>query len=512
MGIKIEKALISVWFKDDLEELAKILNVAGVRIYSTGGTARFLNDNGINVVKVEELTGFEQILGGRVKTLHPKLFGGILARKQVEKDFEELKNMGIPKFDMVVCNLYPFADAVLEGKKSDELLEMIDIGGVSLLRAAGKNYKNVVVVPDPKFYPEICKQISANGEISEEFSHSMAKYTFSYTSYYDAIIANSITPESEMGDFPEFFNPPLKKSYELRYGENPHQRGALYEKFGKEIGLPQAKVLWGKELSYNNINDLEGVLAGLKEFEEPCSVVVKHNSPCGIAIDDDLIEAYQNALHSDHLSAFGGLVGFNRPVTAELAELLNQHFFECVLAPEFTDEAFEILKAKKNRRLIRIDLRDTGKSYVGKYIQGGLLLQDDDPIGFTATDFKCVTKRQPTDAEMEMMKFAWRAIKYIKSNSVLVAQRGKTVGIGGGMPSRVDAAIMATRKAGNKAKGAVASSDAFLPFPDTLQVLADAGVTALIQPGGSRNDNLSIELADKLNVTMIFTGVRHFRH
>ncbi|MBN1755252.1 bifunctional phosphoribosylaminoimidazolecarboxamide formyltransferase/IMP cyclohydrolase [bacterium] len=512
MGIKVKKALISVWFKENLEELAKILTVAGVRIYATGGTARFLREKGIDVVKVEELTGFDQILGGRVKTLHPKLFGGILARDYVEQDKEDLKNMGIPKFDMVICNLYPFPQAVKEGKEGNELLEMIDIGGVALLRAAAKNHPNVVIVPDPRFYPEISKQISSTGEIDLLTSQSLAKYAFSYTAYYDSIIANQLTPPAEADQFPEFYTAPLRKSFELRYGENPHQRGVLYDKFSKDIGLPQAELLWGKELSFNNITDLEGVLAAVKEFEEPCSVVVKHNSPCGIAIDKDLLTAYRKALDSDFLSAFGGIVGFNRPITPELAELLNQHFFECVLAPSYEEAAMEILLSKKNRRLVKIDLTDTGKSYTGKYVHGGLLLQDSDPLKFPNEKFEVVTKLRPSEAEMAQLKFAWRAIKYIKSNSVLIARDNATVGIGGGLPSRVDAAILATRKAGNKSTGAVAASDAFLPFPDTLQVLADAGVKALIQPGGSRNDNLSIELANRINVSMVLTGVRHFRH
>ncbi len=512
MGIKVKKALISAWDKDKVYNLAKALYENGTTIFASSGTAGFLEDKGIKVQDVSELTGFSSLLQGRVKTLHPKIFGGLLAKTDNQEHLEDLKSFEIPKFDLILVDLYPFEKAFNEGVDEEDLLEMIDIGGVSLLRAGAKNFKEVVPVPHVKFADEIIDELKAKGEIDDSTSRKLAAYTFNYTSYYDALIHKYLVTEENLA-VDDYITLPLRKEKSLRYGENPHQNATLFKESGAGIGIPYTQQHLGTELSYNNIADLDIVWEALQEFEEPASVIVKHASPCGIAIGQNIFEAYKKALESDKLSSFGGLAGFNRNITPELANMLNEHFFEGIITTGFDEGVLDILTAKQRRRVLTYKPLNNNLPDKFKWINGGVLVQSSDPIGITdKEDFKVVTEKAPADEQLEQLKFAWRSIKYVKSNSILIAKDFATIGIGAGCPSRVDASINAVRKAQDMANGAVAASDAFMPFPDALQVLVNAGVKAVIQPGGSKNDQASIDLANKTGTPMIFTGVRHFRH
>ena len=507
---KIKCALLSAFDKTNIEKSAKKLVQRGIELWASGGTAKYLTAHNIEVKSVEELTGFAELLAGRVKTLHPTVFSGILVTPNPE-DIEQLINSGYPIFDLVFVDLYPFL-ANLEKKSFDELIELIDIGGVALLRAAAKNFQRVVPAFSLEKLDKIINMMDDNNNVPLEMSKQLASETFYFTSAYDSTIANWLAESIESSiDFPEYFSLGGEKLQNLRYGENPHQSGVIYRTFPSE-GIPSAEILWGKQLSYNNYLDLDAALFGAIEFDEPSCTIVKHLSPCGIATGKRPIDAYRKALASDPLSAFGGIVAFNRPIDKKLAELLHKHFFECILAPDYEESALEILKRKKNVRILKIpEIFPKSKKSV-RGIFGGFLVQNINPPKAMAEKWEVVTSRKPTDYEEMQMCFAMRAAKVVKSNTVVIAKDSATVGIGGGLPSRVDAAILAVRKAGDRAKNAVAASDAFLPFPDTLYVLAQAGVTALIQPGGSRNDKQSIEAANKLGIAMIFTGMRHFKH
>jgi len=506
----IRKALISVWDKTGVADFARGLVENGIEIYSTGGTSKVLSEAGIKVTPLEELTGFTELIGGRVKTLHPKVFAGILARRDLDEHIKSIAEIGIPAFDIVAVNLYPFEDTLKRTNNQSELLEMIDIGGVALLRAAAKNFPAVVVISDPDDYHTVVTELDETGDIAEPTRKELAMKAFRRTSYYDAVISGALCEKQ----FPERYMLPLILKSELRYGENPHQDAALYVDSLSDCGVARAEKLWGKDLSYNNILDLDAVLNALQEFpDEIASVVVKHLSPCGIARGGDLLEAYEGALAGDPLSAFGGIVGFTRPVDVPTAEKMSEHFFECVLAPDYEPEALEILKKKKNLRLMKMPT--TPPKRTQKYIrgiQGGALVQTWDPPGHESAKWEIVSERKPTEAEENALKFAWRAIRSIKSNSVLIAGENAVFGIGGGLPSRVDSAKLAITKAGDKASGAVAASDAFFPFPDGIEVLAEAGVTAVVQPGGSIRDDKVTARANELGIAMVHTGTRHFRH
>ena len=505
----VKTALLSAFKKQDLENYASKLLELGVKIWASGGTAKYLSEKGLEVNSIEKLTGFDQLLNGRVKTLHPAVFAGILAR-DTEQDEKSLKEAGYPKFDLVYVNLYPFIENAFEIEDETELVELIDIGGIALLRAAAKNFRRTVVATDYDDLKQIIETLERENYIPEEMSRNLAVKTFFMTSYYDSIIAKRFWDGIH---FPKYMSlaGTNENMPELRYGENPHQHAALYMTHPAE-GIPKAEVLWGKPLSFNNFVDLDSALTAVLDFKEPACVIVKHNSPCGIAVGKKLIDAYEAALASDPLSAFGGIVALNRKVDEETAELMSKHFFECIVAPEYDEQALETLKKRKNLRILRLPEFVRKWRYNAKIIAGGVLVQNDDPEEELIGDWQVVTDTKPTEAQREDLIFAMKAAKFVKSNSVVIAKNGATVGIGGGLPSRVDAAILAVRKAGDRANGAVAASDAFLPFPDTLYVLAQAGVKALIQPGGSRNDKLSIEAANKLGVAMVFTGRRHFRH
>ncbi len=503
---QIKTALISAYHKEKVLDSARVLAERGVELWASAGTADFLRENGVPVVSIDGLTGFSQLLDGRVKTLHPAIFSGILARN-TEQDLAQLRQRDYPAFDLVFVDLYPFMENL--SLPEERLVELIDIGGVALLRAAAKNFTRVVVAYSPRQMQKILDSMDDQNTVPEELARRLAAETFYFTSTYDSVIARYLYGET--GEFPEYLSFGGRMLFLLRYGENPHQKAAVYGNFTGD-GIPSAEILGGKQLSYNNLLDLDSALAGAMEFDEPSCTIVKHLSPCGIAIGDDPADAYRKALASDPISAFGGIVAFNRPVDAQLAQMIASRFFECVVAPDYEPDALENLRRRKNLRILKVPkiLPDYKVSFRG--IFGGMVVQEIDPPGSMAEKWEVVTRRKPTDAEEMELCFAMRAAKLVKSNAVVIAKDGATVGIGGGLPSRVDAAVVAVRKAGDRAKGAVAASDAFLPFPDTLYVLAQAGVTALVQPGGSRNDAASIKVADELGIAMVFTGMRHFRH
>lgn len=508
--LHIKSALLSAYNKDGLDQIAKSLSERGVEIWASGGTAHFLAQHQIPARSVEELTGFAELLNGRVKTLHPSIFAGILARKSA-LDFNQLAEKGFPKFDLIFVDLYPFATALENNLAEEEMVELIDIGGVALLRAGAKNFSRVVVCYEICQLRDVIKSMTEDCAVPDELARDLAMETFFFTASYDSAIANWLWRNNS--DFPSKFavGGSSDGMPKLRYGENPHQEAAIFRTFPAE-GVPSAEVLGGKALSYNNFLDLDAAYRGAVEFDEPSCTIVKHLSPCGIAIAENPLEAYRKALSSDPLSAFGGIVAINRTIDAELAVEMKKHFFECILAPDFENEALEILSKKKNLRLLKLSDFKPKSKFAVRGIAGGVLLQEINPPGTLSAKWEVVTQREPTDIEEMELCFAMRAAKLVKSNTVLIAKDGATVGIGGGLPSRVDSALLAVRKAGDRANGAVAASDAFLPFPDTLYVLAQAGVTALVQPGGSRNDAMAIDAADKLGVAMVFTGMRHFRH
>jgi len=510
--IAIKTAFLSAYRKDFLPDLARELVEKGIELWASDGTARFLVSNDIPAKSVGELTGFSDLLGGRVKTLHPAVFSGILARPD-DNDLSQVAEKGYPVFDIVFVDLYPFAES-LGQKAFDEQIELIDIGGVALLRAAAKNCARVLPCFEPAQLQTAVEIMDESNSLPEDFVKGIAAETFFFISTYDSTIANWLisNPETDVKrKFPSHLSIGGKSHGELRYGENPHQKAAVFSTFPPE-GIPAAEILGGKALSYNNYLDLDAALTGAIEFDEPSCTIVKHLSPCGIAIADDIVSAYEKALASDPLSAFGGIVALNKPVTPELAVIMKKHFFECIVAPEYEDDSLETLRKKKNLRLLRLpDLKPVNPTYL-RGIAGGFVVQEINPPGVFSAKWEIMSNRKPTDFEEMELSFAMRATKLIKSNTVLIAKDKASVGIGGGLPSRVDAAILAVRKAGDRCRGAVAASDAFLPFPDTLHVLAEAGVTALIQPGGSRNDHLTIEAANELGVALVFTGMRHFRH
>jgi phosphoribosylaminoimidazolecarboxamide formyltransferase/IMP cyclohydrolase len=516
--IKIKRALISVSDKSGLVELARQLSSLGIEIISTGGTLNELKRNGIKVISISSFTDFPEILGGRVKTLHPKVFGGILALREDKEHKEEVKEQKLKLIDLVVVNLYPFEKTVSKPEVTDfEAVENIDIGGVSLIRAAAKNYNYVAVVTKPEEYEKIINEIKENkGSLSLATRYGLALEAFKHTAHYDSGISNYFE-RKEIKEFPSFLNPFYEKVQDLRYGENPHQRSALYKVpdfAGPSIATSQ--ILSGKELSYNNIVDLDSALNMIGDFEKPFACILKHNNPCGAACADTLVQAYEDALASDPVSAYGGIIGLNRIVDMEAAQKIDQTFFvECVLAPGYEEKALELLVKKKNRRFLACpDLlkgRTKGQK-VYKMIKGGTLLQDADEYQLKESELKVVTQTQPTSEQMKSLLFAWKMVRHIKSNAILLVQGEKTVGVGAGQMSRVDSVIISVRKAGERAKGSVLASDAFFPMRDGVDEAVKAGVKAIIQPGGSKGDPEVIKAANEHNIVMVFTGIRHFRH
>ncbi len=516
--ISIRRAIVSVSDKTGLADLARFLSTAGVEILSTGGTARAIRQAGCEVTDVSAFTGFPEILDGRVKTLHPRIYGGILSIRSNPDHQKQMEANDLVPIDLVVCSLYPFEETLRKGADHAEVIENIDIGGPTMIRAGAKNYRDVVVITRPSQYAGLMEEMRKHGgRVSEEFSLSCALEVFRATSRYDTLIASYLEGLLPRQALPEVIALRLEKVSGLRYGENPHQAGAFYRTTAAEpYGLASAQVLQGKELSFNNYLDLEAVLSGVREFDEPTAYIVKHTSPCGVASHPSLAQAYRYALECDPLSAFGGIVGFNRPVDGQTAEAMLEGmerygFLECVLAPSFSDEARSALSAKKNLRLVVVG--DIGRTDAldFKRVTGGFIAQETD----TETDPKewtVVTKASPAPAQEEDLRFAWRVVKTTKSNAIVYAKEKRTVGIGGGVYSRVDANRLAAGKAGARARGAVLASDAFFPFPDNIEVAAEAGVAAIIQPGGSLKDAEVIAACDRHGIAMVFTGVRHFKH
>lgn len=522
-GLKnIHRALLSVTDKTGLVEFATQLAAHGVELVSTGGTARALREAGLTVRDISDLTGFPEMLDGRVKTLHPKVHGGILHIRGNAEHRAAVAEHAIEPIDMVVVNLYAFeATAAKPGVTVGHLIENIDIGGPSMVRSAAKNFEDVAIVTVAADYTALTEELAANkGALSLETRWRLAKQAFASTAAYDTAIANTLekiaSPEAEApalaaakDEFPAALRIHYPLAMSLRYGENPHQRAALYAD-GSQTGIAGARQLQGKELSYNNLVDLDACWELCQEFDEPMVAIIKHTNPCGAATGATVLEAYQKALATDPVSAFGSVIGINREVDGAAAEEIAKLFVEAIAAPSFSKEARERLATKKNLRLIEVT---TAKSApVIKQVSGGLLLQDADTGSITASELKIVTERKPTDEEIASLLFAWKVTKHVKSNAIVYARSGQTLGVGAGQMSRVDAAKIGAMKATLPLAGCVAGSDAFFPFPDGLEVVVQAGATAVIQPGGSVRDDEVIATANKLGITMVFTGMRHFRH
>ena len=509
------RALISVSDKTGVIDFAKELEALGVTIISTGGTAKAIADSGVKVVGISDVTGFPECLDGRVKTLHPAVHGGILAMREKTEHMKQLEDLGIETIDIVAINLYPFKQTVLKpGVTLPEAIENIDIGGPTMLRSAAKNHKDVVVVCDPSDYAGVIAELKEKGTVSYETKYKLALKVFQHTAAYDALISDYLRTEAGF-DLPDNLTLTFEKAQDLRYGENPHQAAYYYKEIRTAAGdLVNAKQLHGKELSFNNINDTNAAIEALREYDEPAVVAVKHANPCGIGVGKDLFEAYKKAYDADPVSIFGGIVATNQTIDAKTAEELAKIFLEIIIAPAFDADALEILSAKKNIRLMEHPAiaEKNPKAFDMKKVSGGLLVQEKDNFLFNEEDLKVVTKKAPTDEEMKDMVFAMKAVKHIKSNGIVLARNGKTIGMGPGQVNRVGALEIAIRQACEPTKGCVLASDAFFPFDDCVTMAAEAGITAIIQPGGSIRDEDSIKKCDELGISMIFTGMRHFRH
>lgn len=536
--VKVKRALISVADKTGLDELVKGLHKLGVEILSTGGTAKFIQGLDIPVRNVSDFTGFPEMLDGRVKTLHPKIHAALLSLRDNPEHMKQVKEHKIELIDLVVVNLYPFEKTVAkEEVKLEEAIENIDIGGPSMLRSAAKNYKSVAVVCNPSRYREILSELENNsGVLGDRILMELAVEVFHTTSNYDKAIDNYLSvqfspqkaPAGEdlprtrenaslsVQGLPDTLKLEFEKIQDLRYGENPHQRAVFYGDKNKLAGLAKAKQLQGKELSFNNIMDLNAALEIVLDFKQPAASIIKHNNPCGVAVSDKLVQAYQDALDCDRLSAFGSIVGLNRMLDlATAAAIVSSDFVECLIAPGYEEKTVEIFKKKKNLRLIEIEDFNSLNKIEGfdfKKVLGGLLLQDKDRKELSLGELKVVTKKKPSEEELKSLLFGWVVAKQVKSNAIVLTQGTKTVGIGAGQMSRVDSVFMAAHKAGGKAKGSCLASDAFFPKADGVETAARSGVAAIIQPGGSISDSEVIETADKLGISMVFTGTRHFKH
>ena len=516
---RIQRAILSVTDKTGLVDFARKLSGLGVELISTGGTAKLLRDSGIAVRDISDLTGFPEMLDGRVKTLHPKVHGGILHRRENAAHRQAVSEHGIQPIDMVVVNLYAFEKtAAKAGVQFEELIENIDIGGPSMIRSAAKNFQDVAVVTSPADYEAIADELAkSGGELSSATKWRLAQHAFAVTAAYDSHIATALERVSTNGHFllrtesgfPQTLRLSFNKIADLRYGENPHQKAAMYSD-GSGQGVANGRQIQGKELSYNNIVDLQAAWDLAQEFTEPMVAIIKHTNPCGAATAPTLAEAYKKALECDPVSAFGGVIGVNRPLDGDAAEDMAKLFLEVIAAPSFEDHAKAKFSGKKNLRLVEI--ANAPQKWVLKNISGGILVQDADTRGLEESDLKVVTKRAPTAQEKRSLLFAWKICKHVKSNALLFAREGQIVGVGAGQMSRVDACKVAAMKAILPLKGTVAASDAFFPFPDGVEEIARAGATAIIQPGGSVRDQEVIDAADRLGLAMVFTGVRHFRH
>ncbi len=516
------RALISVSDKTGIVELAQELNKLGVEIISTGGTATALEKAGIPVIGISDITGFPECLDGRVKTLDPHIHAGILAMRSNQEHIKQIEALGVTPIDIVVVNLYPFKQTVLkEGVKLEEAIENIDIGGPTMLRSAAKNYQDVSVIIDPDDYELVLNELKTNKKVSKKTNFYLSSKVFEHTSHYDTLIANYMREQRGAEVLPEVITMTFEKVQDMRYGENPHQKAAFYKEIGNTKGfLTNAVQLHGKELSFNNINDTNGALELLKEYSEATVVACKHANPCGVGSGANIYEAYMRAYTSDPKSIFGGIVVANKAIDKATAEEINKIFIEIVVAPDFTEEALGILKAKKNIRLLKlenIEQKQPDTAYDLKKVSGGLLVQTVDNSLFNKEELKVVTKRKPTDKEMEDLLFTWKIVKYAKSNGIAIGKDKQSLGVGPGQVNRIWAcsqAIDHAREALGEEilRGAALASDAFFPFSDCVEEAAKAGITCIIQPGGSMKDQESIDACDKYNIAMVFTGMRHFKH
>ena len=517
----MKRALVSVSDKTGLVEFAKELVEfvqglvdCGYEIISTGGTKKALEAAGIHPIGISDVTGFPEIMDGRVKTLHPKVHGALLCVRSNPDHVRQLQELGIEYIDLVCVNLYPFKETVLKpGVTHEEIIENIDIGGPSMLRSASKNYQSIPVLCDPKDYDKVLEEIRENQETTLETRERLAAKVFRHTARYDAMIADYLTKKTHE-EFPESMTITFDKVQDLRYGENPHQKAAFYKGMNPQYSLANATQLHGKELSYNNIQDGNAAIEILKDFEgQYAAVGVKHMNPCGVGIGENIEAAWDKAYEADSISIFGGIVALNAKVEKGLAEKLSKIFLEIIIAPDFSEEALEILTRKKNIRLMKLDTSLSVSSAL-KYtnVNDGLLVQEMDQHTINEEDLKCVTNRKPTEEEIKQLLFGWKVVKHVKSNAIVLVKDDMTIGVGAGQMNRVGAAKIAIEQAGEKAKGSVLASDAFFPMPDTVQEAIKAGVTAIIQPGGSIKDQLSIDECNEHGIAMVFTGVRHFKH
>ncbi len=517
----VKRALLSVSDKTGLVDFARVLAGYGAELISTGGTARSLREAGLTVIEVADYTGFPEMLDGRVKTLHPKVHGGILARRDAPAHVQALSRHGIPPIDLVVVNLYPFARTVAGGAVTlAQAIENIDIGGPALVRSAAKNHRDVAVVTDPADYEPVMQELhSTHGAIGVELRLELAKKAFAHTAAYDSAIANwlgALDENERAGLFPQQLNLNFERVQLLRYGENPHQNAAFYRDLGGAPGLiAGARQLHGKALSYNNIADADAAWECVQGFERPACVIVKHANPCGVAVDDSTVAAYRNAFATDPTSAFGGIIAINRALDAATVAALTAQFVEVLIAPQVLPQAVEFLADKPNIRVLEIAGKGGKQSWDFKRVGGGLLVQSPDNAVIETSDLRCVTRRSPDPDELKDLLFAWHVAKFVKSNAIVYCGAGRTLGVGAGQMSRVDSARIAAMKAqsaGLSLAGSVVASDAFFPFRDGIEVLAAAGARAVVQPGGSLRDEEVIAAADEHGIAMVFTGVRHFRH
>ena len=517
----MKRALISVSDKTGIVEFAKKLNELGIEIVSTGGTFKVLQEAGIPVIGISDVTGFPECLDGRVKTLHPNIHAGLLAMRSNPEHMQQVKDLGVDLIDMVVVNLYPFKQTIMKPNVTlEDAIENIDIGGPTMLRAAAKNYQDVSVIIDPADYEQVISEISADGKVSVKTNFYLAAKVFNHTAYYDTMIANYLRDKAGIEKYPDTLSMTFEKVQSMRYGENPHQAAAFYKEVGTNAGmLTDIVQLHGKEPSFNNINDTHGALELLKEYDEPTVVACKHSNPCGVASGKDIYEAYTKAYNTDPVSIFGGIVCANRKIDKATAEEISKIFLEIVLAPDFDEDALEILTKKKNIRLLKLDNIDKKQpetAFDVKKVSGGILVQDIDNKLLDG-DLQVVTDRTPSDKEMEDMLFTWKIVKYTKSNGIAIGKDKQSVGIGPGQVNRIWATEQAIEHGQKQlgddvVKGAVLASDAFFPFSDCVEAAHKAGITAIIQPGGSVRDQESIDACNKYGIAMVFTGMRHFRH
>ena len=512
-----KRALLSVSDKTGIVDFAKGLTELGFEIISTGGTAKALKEAGLSVIGVSDITGFPECLDGRVKTLHPKIHAGILAMRSNPEHVKQLSELGVDTIDVVAINLYPFRQTIAkEGVAFEEAIENIDIGGPTMIRAAAKNYQDVAVVVDPSDYEKILAEYKAGGEVTLETKLDLAYKVFEHTASYDTLISTYLRNQIGKELFPKTLSLTYEKVQDMRYGENPHQAAVFYKELGNIDGtLASAKQLHGKELSYNNINDANGALELVKEFDEPAVVACKHANPCGVGTGSTILEAYIRAYEGDPVSIFGGIIAANREIDEATATEINKIFIEIVIAPSFTQGAIDVLTKKKNIRLLElpsIAVKRGKNEFDMKRVMGGLLVQQRDNELYNEEDWKVVTESAPTEKEIEDLKFAWKVVKHAKSNGIAIAKDKMSLGVGPGQTNRIVPTHVAIDYAGERAKGAVLASDAFFPFPDCVEAAAKAGIRAIIQPGGSLNDQASIEAANKHGIAMVFCGMRHFKH